>query len=442
MRDLIGPRFRYPADLRPEQLDAINFAVEHPSALVVGGVGSGKTAIGLSVHLLTKSRRTLVVGTPLIAAVVWDREATRWTHTADLQFSKVSGTPRQRTKALAAEADIYMATYTTLHWLAEQGHLADFDLVIWDEVSQLRNISTRKFRKVRKWIPKIPRRLGLTASVSPNDLENIFGVRYVCDGGEGWGRAFTTWRAKWFDSDYLGYDWTPKPGAFQALMAQMSPMTYVVEGEDDRPPLVVEDVVVPMGRAVAEWYDAITKDNVLRFDDVEIVAESAALVRQKQQQLAQGFIYDADGRDYRIDGFKAGEIIACVTTRCKGPTVIGWTYKADLTFLKEAFPHARELSADVVDDWNAGRVPILLVNPQSGAHGLNLQFGGSTIIFYGLNWSLELYEQLIGRLWRSGQPADQVTVYRLISRGTVDEEMVESLAVKDQRQERVKKALA
>lgn len=447
-RDLLGPRLRDISDLRLGQFNALRHVEDNPSALVVGGVGSGKTIIGLTAITRVGARRTLVVGPRLVAATVWHVEALQWYHTQHLRFSHVQGTARQRGQALNRDADVYLVSYDNLKWLQETAGLESFDFVIWDEVAAMKNISSRRFAKLRRWIPKVPRRLGLTADPAPNALEDLFAISYCCDGGHRFGRVFTDWREKWFTQDYMGYNWEPRPGAQAALTAAMRDMTAVVPAYTELPDLEVLDVPVTLPERSRALYDAMTQDNVITLDNgVTIVAESEGVVQQKQRQIAQGFVYEQDEvtrekTGHPIHNAKLEALRRVVWPARQCPLIIGYNYTVDKEVLKYNFPQAVELDADVVGPWNAGEIDVLLVHPMSGAHGLNLQFGGFEMVFYGLNWSLQQYVQLIGRLRRSGQVSPVVRVWRLIALGTVDEDLIESLAEKESRQDAVKEALS
>jgi hypothetical protein len=436
MRDLIGPRYT-PLDLRPDQRETINWLVDTPSALLVAGVGAGKTIMGLSAIVELGATRTLVVGTKLVAETVWHAEAARWTHTQHLDVVRVLGTPAQRLAALAGAGDVFVINYENIAWLADNCDLTGFDLVIWDEVSALKSISSGRFRRLRRWIPKLPRRIGLTATPASNTLENVFGICYACDGGERFGRAFTRWREEYFKQGYNEHVWTPRVGALEAVTLIMQDMTRVMGDYADLPRLDVIDVPVVLDSRVYKLDRQIARDGIVERDGIVVLAETQATRAGKRQQLAQGFLYGEEPGS--VIDLHQEKLVALdpLIRRAAGPVVVGYTYTEDLVRLQRAYPHAVTLSGDVVEPWNRGEVPMLLVHPKSGAHGLNLQFGGHELVLYGLNWSLELMHQLIGRLCRSGQPSDVVRVWRLVAGGTIDDDLVTRLQVKDTRQARV-----
>ena len=414
-----------------------SIGVDTPSALLVAGVGAGKTIMALSAIVELGASCTLVVGTRMVVESVWHTEAANWTHTQHLDVQRVVGNPAARMAALERGADVLVISYDNLAWLADNWDMTRFDLVVWDEVSKLKSISSGRFRRLRRWIPKLKRRIGLTATPASNVLEDVFGIAYACDGGARFGRAFTVWREEYFKADYLGYNWTPRVGALEAITLAMRDMCRVMGDYASLPGLEVVDVAVVLGSRAYKLDAAIDRDGLVVVDGVEILAETAAVRVGKRQQLASGFLYGEKGVVVDIHREKM-KVLNPLIERADGPVIIGYTYTEDLARLQAAYPSAVQLDGSVIDAWNRSEIPILLVHPLSGGHGLNLQLGdGHSLILYGLNWSLELFQQLIGRLRRSGQSAPVVRVWRLVATGTADEGLLEGLAAKDGRQLRV-----
>jgi SNF2 family DNA or RNA helicase len=376
-------------------------------------VGAGKTAAALSAI----NGRFLVVAPLRVATHVWPVEARKWA--PHLRVSLAIGSPRQRLKALG-EGDLVVINYENLHWLIDQKY--EFDGVIFDELTRLKNPGSRVSKAAAKLKADI--RWGLTGSFTSNGLEDVFGQCKAVSTGL-LGRSKGAFLQQYFTSVKrpTHTEWTPKGGALDAVMQRIKPYTFVLEpGEyrDKLPPCHVVDQVCTMDMTD---YEQMKKQFMVQFPDTTAVAMNAAIVTSKLQQLASGFIYTDKGAKY-TSGHKFELLDEILEGNQRANTIVVYQYQAELEALKLTYPHARGIEA--VDDWNAGKVPMLLVHPKSAGHGLNLQHGGCHMIFLSLPWSLELYEQTIGRLHRSGQ-TKEVWVYRLITHNTVDERILGAL---------------
>jgi len=405
--------------LRPYQETAADFLYEHDRAMMLAPVGAGKTAatlIAMRDMVQNESTRWLVLAPLRVASSVWPVEAAKWT--PDLTVRVAVGTPVQRIAALyARDADVVVTNYDNIQWLAEL-ELGEFSGIVFDELTRLKNPSGKRFKALEKIIKPVPVRWGLTGSFTSNGLEDVFGQCKIIDQSL-LGRAKGAFMQQYFHQYNRGthVEWEPMPGALERVMKTIKPATYLLEpGEykDTLPPL--HTVEVPCTMETRE-YDTMRKNFVLEFPDETTVAQNAAVVTQKLQQLASGFIYAPTPR--WLSQHKLNALDDLLAENQRAPTLVWYQYREELAELQRRYPHAQTLdNADVIDAWNAGKIELLLAHPASAGHGLNLQ-GQSHMVWLSLPWSLELYEQAVGRLHRSGQARD-VWCYVLLTEGTID----------------------
>lgn len=408
--------------LRPVQEKAADFLYECDRALVLAPVGSGKTAITLTalrpLLLGGIARRALVLAPLRVASHVWPAEAQKWT--PDLRLAVAVGTPTQRADALASDAHVVVTNYDNIQWLVNRP--CDFDVVIFDELTRLKDPSGKRFKALEKWIKDVPIRWGLTGSFTSNGLEDVFGQCKIVDQallGRSKG-AFLQQHFYCMNRDFN--DWEPRPGALEAIMQRIRPATFLLEGASTDRALHV--VPMPCQMDMTD-YEKMKKDFIVQFPDATAVAESAGVVTQKLQQMASGFIYTPEPRWLSPHKF---EMLDEILSENQGAnTIVFYNYIEEREELARRYPHVR--GPEALDDWNAGRVRLMALHPKSAGHGLNLQAGGHHIVFLSLPWSLELYEQAIGRLHRSGQQHD-VWVYVLQTKGTIDERILTALKEK------------
>ena len=405
--------------LRPYQEQAADFLYEHDRAMILAPVGAGKTAITLTAMrdlVEDEGIRPLVVAPLRVAASVWPVEAKKWA--PDLKVRVAVGTPAQRKAALDSDADVIVTNYDNLQWLAEQD--VQFDAVVFDELTRLKNPSGKRFKAMEKIVKAIEIRWGLTGSFTSNGLEDVFGQCKIVDQSL-LGRTKGAFMQQHFFQYNRGthVEWEPMPGALQRVMQTIKPATYLLEPgqyKDTLPPL--HTVEVPLQMDMRE-YDTMRKNFVLEFQDATTIAQNAAVVTQKLQQLAAGFIYTDDGVRW-LSPHKLDALADLLAENQRAPTIIWYQYIGERVELKRQFPHAVDVrDAGAIDAWNAGKIEVLLAHPASAGHGLNLQHGGCRMVWLTLPWSLELYEQAVGRLHRSGQAHD-VWCYVLLTHGTID----------------------
>lgn len=405
--------------LRPYQEQAADFLYEHDRAMILAPVGAGKTAITLTAmrdmirdgHV----RRFLVVAPLRVATSVWPAEQPKWA--PGLQLRVAVGTPQQRLTALQYWCEIVVTNYDNLQWLAEQD-LSTFDGVVFDELTRLKNPSGARFKALAK-VLNCPIRWGLTGSFTSNGLEDVFGQCKIIDQTL-LGRSKGAFQQQYFYLVNREYgDWQPRPGALEQVMAKIKPATFVLEpGEykDKLPPMHTVEVRLDLPDRAP--YEAMKKDFVARFPDATAVAINAAVVTQKLQQMAAGFVYTPEPVWFSSHKFDRLEELLAENQQAN--TIVFYNYVEELHELQRRFAYAK--TVDSLDDWNAGRVRLLCLHPKSAGHGLNLQHGGHHIVWLSLPWSLELFEQANGRLHRSGQTRD-VWCYVMLANKTVDEKI-------------------
>jgi SNF2 family DNA or RNA helicase len=410
-------------ELRPYQDQGADFLFEHDRAMVLAPVGAGKTALTLTAmrdmvrEVVVK--RWLVVAPKRVCTDVWPVELPKWA--PELTMSLCVGTPRQRLVAYAADTHVMVINYDNLQWLSEL-NLGIFDGVVFDELTKLKNASGKRFKALFKVMDEIKIRWGLTGSFTSNGLEDVFGQCKIID-QKLLGRSKGAFLQQYFylvNKDYN--EWAPRPGALEQVMARIKPATFVLEpGEykDKLPPLHTVELRVELEDR--QPYETMKKDFIVQFPDTAAVAQNAAVVTQKLQQMSSGFVYTPEPRWFSPHKFDALDDL--LEENQHANTLIVYNYQEELAELKRRYKHLTTLDdAGAIERWNAGVVPLLAVHPKSAGHGLNLQHGGRHMVFLSLPWSLELYEQTVGRLHRSGQRHD-VWCYILMTNKTVDEKI-------------------
>ena len=406
-------------NLRPYQSEAADFLFANDRAMILAPVGAGKTAITLTAMqaMLTSGHvsRFLVLAPKRVAVSVWPTEARLWA--PGLRISVAVGTPKQREAAFKSDSEVVVTNYDNLQSLPS----LSFDGIVFDELTRLKNPSGARFKALNKMLT-CQVRWGLTGSFTSNGLEDVFGQCKIVDQSL-LGRAKGAFRQQYFfliNKDFN--QWEPRPGALEKVMERIKPATFVLEpGEykDKLPPLYT--VPVRFDLVDRKPYDQMKKEFVAQFPDAQAVAVNAGVVTAKLQQMASGFVYGDSTVWFDTSKFDALDDLLAENQHAN--TIIAYTYREELAELKRRYPRAVTLDEpDAIERWNAGKVELLLAHPKSAGHGLNLQHGGSKIIFLSLPWSLELYEQTIGRLHRSGQRHD-VWCYVMVANKTVDEKI-------------------
>jgi len=421
--------------LRPYQEIGADFLYSTNRAMILAPVGAGKTAMTLTAMADAVRdkvvNRWLVLAPKRVATDVWPVELPKWA--ADLSLSVVTGTPKQRQAALAVNADVYVTNYDNLQWLQEQG--ASFDGVVFDELTKLKNPSGKRFKALEKLIADVQVRWGLTGSFTSNGLEDTFGQCKIVDQSL-LGRAKGAFMQRYFILLNPEYgDWAPRVGSLAQVMAQIKPATYLLDAgdyKDKLPPLHTVEMrcTMPM-----DEYKVMKRDFAVDFPNAQAIAANAAVVTGKLQQMASGFVYDTrktpnpdkPGKFITtqtpifMSGHKFDMLDDILQENQRANTIVVYNYQEELNELKRRYPQAVTLDdTDAIGRWNAGQIELLLIHPKSAGHGLNLQHGGCRMVFVSLPWSLELFEQTVGRLHRGGQ-RHAVWCYVILTRDTIDE---------------------
>ena len=429
----------------------IDYIKTHPVAAVFLDMGLGKTSITLTaIHdLLSDSfevRRVLVVAPLRVARETWSAEIEKWEHLQDLVYSVAVGSEAERKAALLRQADIYIINRENLGWLIEESGVPfDFDMVVIDELSSFKNHGTKRFKALLKVRPKVKRIVGLTGTPASNGLMDLWAEFCILDMGKRLGRFIGQYRATYFQPDKRNgmviYSYKPLPYAEEAIYNAISDITISMKANDHlrMPELVSSEYTVRLSDAETQKYNALKKELVLSLGASEVTAANAASLSGKLCQMANGAIYDDGGEAIRIHDRKLEALEDIIEAANGKPILVAYWFKHDLARiakrLRELHIPFRQLDGiDSIRGWNSGEIPVALIHPASAGHGLNLQSGGSTLVWFGLTWSLELYQQTVARLWRQGQTSATVVVQHIITKDTMDERIMNALRTKDKTQ--------
>lgn len=434
-------------DFKPHdyQRVAMEWILDHEKCGLFLDMGMGKTVSSLTAIDILRNDyldigKVLVIAPKRVAEDTWPSEVDKWAHLQDLTVSKILGPPAERRRAIQADADVYIVSRDNVAWLVDEvkGDW-DFDTLIIDELSSFKNHASKRFKKLKTVTPYFKRVIGLTGTPAPNSYLDLWAQVYLLDRGERLGKNITTFRRTYFDGISRGMytEYKLKTGAKEAIDDAISDICISMSAKDHldlKDPMLI-DVRVTMDAKEKKLYKTMERDAVLELGDDTIAALSAAVVSNKLLQLANGAIYDEDGKPHVVHGRKL-DALEELREEAQGENIlVFYSFKSDYERIKARFPDAVKLDgAETIRDWNAGKIKMLLAHPASAGHGLNLQDGGSIIIWYGLTWSLELYQQANARLHRQGQK-NTVRIYRLLTEGTVDARVAEALEGKGIRQE-------
>lgn len=425
------------------QAFAINYIETHPIAAVLLDMGLGKTVISLTAiaDLLFDSfeaHRILVVAPLRVARDTWPAEIAKWEHLQHLTYAVCVGTPKERRAALMAEADITILNRENLGWLIDSsGFDFDYDMVIIDELSSFKNHKSKRFQSLMKVRPKVKRIIGLTGTPSSNGLMDLWAEFKLLDFGERLGRFITHYRNNYFIPDKRNgeiiYSYKPMPYAEDAIYRRISDITISMKSTDhlQMPELITSQYEVQLSEEEEKRYEELKADFILELPEGEITAANVASLTGKLSQLANGAIYDDDGNIIEFHDRKLDALEDLIEAANGKPLLVAYWFKHDLQRIKKRFDVREIKSSKDITDWNNGDIPVAVIHPASAGHGLNLQAGGSTLIWFGLTWSLELYQQTNARLWRQGQTSGTVVIEHIITKGTIDERILKALSLKE-----------
>ena len=426
------------------QTAGIDWILDHPACALFWGMGSGKTvttltAIDQLLHDYMEDGPVLVIAPKRVAEDTWTKETAKWEHLKHLRISKVIGTAKQRQDALADVADIYVVNRENVVWLVETlGNRWPFRIVVVDELSSFKSAQAKRFKALRRVRGRIRRIIGLTGTPRPNGVEDLWPELYLLDQGERLGRTLGAFRARYLlpnrMSGHIVYDYRPKEGAEAEIYDKIADICMSVKKEDviDLPGQIYEDIVLTPSAALLKKYKQFERDKVMECldDDGEIIAGTAAALTNKLLQFANGAIYDVDGVAHELHTVKLDALEELIEEAGGDPVLVMYAYKHDAERIRQRITCRSLDTSEDIDAWNRGEIPVALAHPASVGHGLNLQQGGHILIWFGLPWSLELYQQANERLNRPGQK-NVCRIYHLILKGTHDERVLKSLANKD-----------
>lgn len=427
------------------QVYATEYILTHPIAAVLLDMGLGKSVITLTaIFDLTLDsflvRKVLVIAPLRVARDTWPAEIEKWDHLKGLNYTVAVGSVAQRKRALMKRAQVYIINRENIEWLISRSGISfDFDMVVIDELSSFKSHQAKRFKSLLKVRPKVKRIVGLTGTPSSNGLMDLWAEYRLLDMGQRLGRFIGRYREDYFVADKRNqqviFSYKPKPGAEEAIYRLISDITISVKGSDylKLPELVINEVPVKLSEKEMKTLDTMKRDLITTVKGEEITAANAAALSGKLLQMANGAVYDDQGVVIHIHDRKLDALEDLIEAANGKPVLIAYWFKHDLSRIRKRFEVEVLSTRDSIKRWNDGEIPIAVIHPASAGHGLNLQAGGSTLVWFGLTWSLELYQQTNARLWRQGQN-ETVVIHHLIAKGTIDERVMKALKDKDNTQ--------
>ena len=428
-----------------------DFILSHPIAAVILQMGLGKTVCTLTaIEELIYNRfeigKALIVAPLRVSKVTWSDEIQKWDHLSHLTYSIAVGSEKERVQALKQDVDIHIINRENLQWLIEKSKMPfEYDMVVLDELSSFKSWQSKRFRAFMKVRPKVKRVVGLTGTPAPNSLMDLFAEFKCLDMGQRLGRFITQYRTGYFMPDKMNgqivYSYKLLPGAEDRIYSKISDITISMKALDHlkMPELLSERYPVYMDEDETAKYESMKHDLILPYqDEDDITAANAAALSGKLCQMANGAVYSDNGEVVHIHDRKL-DALEDLIEAAQGPLLLCYWYKHDLTRIIKRLDqlkvsYDRISSEDSIRKWNEGKYQVGLIHPASAGHGLNLQQGGNVIVWFGLTWSLELYEQTNARLWRQGQQAGAVVVQHIVTAGTIDERILEAISHKEKGQ--------
>ena len=431
----------------PHQQAGIDWIIQHPSCALFWGMGTGKTvttltAIDRLLHDYLEQGPVLVIAPKRVAENTWSKETAKWEHLQHLRVSRVMGTAKQRREALSSPADLYVINRENVVWLVDYlGRRWPFPIVVIDELSSFKSAQAKRWKALRRVRGRIRRIIGLTGTPRPNGLEDLWPEVYLLDQGDRLGRTLSQFRARYLVPEkmngHIVYSYRPRDGAEAEVYAKLSDLCMSIRKEDvlSLPGQIYEDVELTAPPSLLKQYKQFERDKVLECldQDGEIVAGTAAALTNKLLQFANGAIYDMDGDVHHIHDIKLDALEELLEEAGGDSVLVLYAYQHDADRIRERITCRALDTPEDIDAWSRSEIPVALAHPASIGHGLNLQDGGHIIIWFGLTWSLELYQQANERLNRPGQK-NVCRIYHLILKGTHDERVLKALSNKDQGQ--------
>ena len=427
---------------------ATNFIKSNPISALLLDMGLGKTVITLTaIHdLFSFEIRKVLVIAPIRVTRVWGDEIEKWEHLRGLTYSIAVGTEKKRKIALNTKADIYIINRENVWWLVEEsGLLFDFDMIVVDELSSFKNHKTKRFKSLMKVRPKVKRIVGLTGTPTGNGLMDLYAEFRLLDMGQRLGRFIGQYRNTYFQPDkrngMVVYSYKPLPGAEEKIYEKISDITVSMKATDHlkMPECITATYPVKMSEDEMKQYEEMKESLVLSLGGEEITATNAATLSGKLLQMANGAVYGDCGKILEIHDRKLDALKDMIESMNGKPLLVAYWFKHDFERICKRLhqlyiPFSKLDSENSIRRWNNGEIPVVLIHPASAGHGLNLQSGGNTLVWYGLTWSLELYQQTNARLWRQGQKSETVVIQHIITKGEIDENIMTTLDIKERTQ--------
>lgn len=437
-------------NLHEYQNRAVEFIKAKKRCMLLLDMGLGKTTSSLTAatDLIDGCavERVLVIAPLRVANSVWAQECEKWTHLKHLRVSVCTGSERKRISALQRTADVYTINRENVPWLVKHyGKKWPFDAVVVDESSSFKSNSSQRWKALKRILPDTEYMVLLTGTPSPNGLLDLWAQMYLVDFGHRLGRTMTGYKQRFFESDYMGYKWSIKAGSADQIHALVADVCLSMSAADylELPRRIDLVEVVDLPASVLSQYQTFETSLLATLPDgEEVEAINAATLANKLLQWCNGATYTDDkGNWSEVHNAKLEALVDLVELNDE-PMLVAYNYKTDLARIKQRFPDAVVLDKEqqTIDDWNAGKIPMLLAHPASAGHGLNLQAGGSLCVWFGLNWSLELYQQFNARLHRQGQ-TKPVRIVHIVAGGCIDERVMQTLSMKDATQRDLLSAL-
>ena len=425
---------------------ATEFILSHPISAVFLEMGLGKSVITLSAIFDLCLDSFLVCKVPVIAPLrvardTWPAEINKWDHLKGLSYSVAVGTEKERIDALKKQSTLYIINRENVDWLVHKSGIPfHFDMVVIDELSSFKSYGAKRFKSLLKVRPSVKRIVGLTGTPSSNGVMDLWAEFRILDLGQRLGRYISHYRNTYFKPDkrnaQIIFSYKPLPGAEEEIYKQISDITISMKSTDylKMPEYISNEVFVTLSDKEWKVYSDFKEDMVANLGDEEIDAVNAAVLSGKLLQMANGAVYDSENKAHVIHDKKLDALEDLIEGANGKPVLVAYWYKHDLERIKERFPVRQIQSSKDIEDWNNSEIPIAVIHPASAGHGLNLQSGGSTLIWFGLTWSLELYQQTNARLYRQGQK-DTVIVHHIITKNTIDEDVLLALTKKEKTQD-------
>lgn len=433
---------------------ATEFILSHPVAAVFLSMGLGKTVLSLdAIEQLIYDRlevsKVLVIAPLRVAKVTWSDEIKKWENLSHLRYNVCVGTEKERIEALNQDADIYIINRENLQWLVEKSGVPfEFDMVVIDELSSFKNWNSKRVKAFMQIRPRVKRVVGLTGTPSPNGMMDLFAQFKCLDMGERLGRFITQYRNAYFIPDRMNgpivYSYALRPGAEEAIYEKISDITISMKALDHlkMPELISNRYPVYMDDKEVELYESLKKDMIIEYkEDDDVTAANAAALSGKLCQMANGAVYSDNKDTVHIHDRKL-DALEDIIEAAQGPILLCYWFKHDLERIEKRLQelkvtYSRIVTEDNIRNWNNGKYDVGLIHPASAGHGLNLQNASNTVVWFGLTWSLELYQQTNARLWRQGQKEKTVVVQHIVTAGTIDEDILEALTNKDASQDKL-----